>query len=232
MENDFREFLKRGGRSLSAIKRVLAYVEEFTGFLADQRDRDPEEADQGDLEAFVAKIEEEPKASAKGHLWGLVYFFDFTDNLELKSLSRVLREERIERRPFPVHKFRGLDPAVIDKLAAAGIKHVKHVLAAGATPQRRDDLAARAGVPEDVILEIVKLADLARIPGLKGIRARLYLEAGVDTVEKLAAWEAEPLRDMLVEFVDRTGFDGIAPLPAEIRYSIAKAKGLPRTVSY
>lgn len=67
---------------------------------------------------------------------------------------------------------------------------------------------------------------------MKGIRARLYHDAGVDTLEKLAQWEPEPLQEMLAEFVARTGFEGIAPLPAEVSYSIAQAKQLPRIVEY
>lgn len=136
MGNDFQRYLKRGGRSPSAAKRVLAYVEEFKEFLADERGRDLEEADLADLEAFVGQLEADPKTSARGHLWGLAYYFDFTEDQDLKSLAGILREERIERRPFPIRKFCGLDPVVIDQLEAVGIKHVKHILKAGACPTR------------------------------------------------------------------------------------------------
>jgi hypothetical protein len=37
---------------------------------------------------------------------------------------------------------------------------------------------------------------------------------------------------MLVEFVERGGFGGIAPLPKEVRNAIATAKQLPRIVEY
>lgn len=84
----------------------------------------------------------------------------------------------------------------------------------------------------DAILTLVKLSDLARIPGVKGIRARLYLDAGVDTLEKLATWEPEALREMLAGFVERTGFEGIVPLPAEMRYAVAQARKLPKIVAY
>ncbi len=232
MENDFRKFLKRGGRSDSVIKRVVAIVDEFNAFLAEKRGRDLQNADEEDLEAFVELIEGDSKTSAKGHLWGLVYYFAFTENEDLKSLASTLRGQRIERRPFPIRNFRGLDPEVVEKIEAAGIKHVKQALVAGTTPQARADLATHADVSEEAILEIVKLADLARIPGLKGVRARLYHDAGVDTLEKLAGWEPEPLQEMLTEFVAHSGFEGIAPLPAEIRHSISKAKQLPRIVEY
>jgi len=62
-------------------------------------------------------------------------------------------------------------------------------------------------------VEIVKLSDLARIPGVKGVRARLYHDAGLDTVEKIAETPPEKILEITQEFVKETEFDGIAPLP-------------------
>jgi hypothetical protein len=67
---------------------------------------------------------------------------------------------------------------------------------------------------------------------VKGVRARLYVDAGVDSVEKMATWEPEKLRAMVVEFVERTGFEGVPTLPAEARYTIDYARKLPVIVSY
>jgi len=76
----------------------------------------------------------------------------------------------------------------------------------------------------------VRLSDLSRLPGVKGIRARLYYDAGVHSVEKLAGWEPDALRVMLEKWVARTGFDGIAPLPKEVSSTIANARKLPSLV--
>jgi len=93
-------------------------------------------------------------------------------------------------------------------------------------------LAEQTRVPLDAILEFVKLSDLARIAGLKSIRARLYHDAGADTIEKLAQWDPEELGAMLAAFVERTGFDGIAPLPKEARHAVENAQKLPKIVEY
>jgi hypothetical protein len=37
---------------------------------------------------------------------------------------------------------------------------------------------------------------------------------------------------MVVEFVERTGFDGVATLPAEARFTVAEARKLPRLIEY
>ena len=232
MEEGFRRFLKRGGRSESAAGRVITYVKEFERYLKEHCSEGLNEADTEDLEAFVAWIEEKPKASAKGYLWGIGYYYEYTSNEEMRHLAGILREQRIERQPFPLSEFRGINPEYVEKLAAVGIRNVKQMLEVGQTERGRAVLSEETGVAGDVILELVKLSDLARIPGVKGIRARLYHDAGVDTIEKMAEWEPEELREMVAEFVERTGFEGIAPLPAEARFTIAQAKRLPKIVEY
>jgi predicted RecB family nuclease len=76
------------------------------------------------------------------------------------------------------------------------------------------------------------LADLARIPGVKGVRARLYYDAGIDTVEKLAAIVPEELREMVVAYVEISGFDGQPTLPAEAKFTVEKARKLPSIIEY
>jgi hypothetical protein len=137
-----------------------------------------------------------------------------------------------KRNPFRLKEFRGVDPEYVERLAAAGIKTADQMLAAGQTAEKRAALAQGTGIPEEAILELVKLSDLARLPGVKGIRARLYYDTGVDCVEKMAVCEAEALLALTAEFVERTGFDGIAPLPKEVSSTIANAKQLPRIVEY
>ena len=135
-----------------------------------------------------------------------------------------------KQNPFMLRAFRGLDAKHVAILEARGIKTAEALLRIGATPDRRDDLSRETGLPVAAILEMVKLSDLSRLPGVKGIRARLYYDAGVDSVEKMAAWEPEPLRLMMAAFVERTGFDGIPPLPKEVSSTIANARRLPKVV--
>jgi hypothetical protein len=137
-----------------------------------------------------------------------------------------------KRNPFKLKEFRGVDVGHIERLIALGIKNSDQLLKAGQTKTQRKALANESGIPEKKILELVKLSDLARLPGVKGIRARLYYDAGVDCVEKLAGWEPESLRIMVTKYVERTGFDGIPPLPKEVSSTIANAKKLPKVVVY
>jgi predicted flap endonuclease-1-like 5' DNA nuclease len=110
--------------------------------------------------------------------------------------------------------------------------NAEQMLEAGRTPEARQSLANQSGVTIEAILELVKLSDLSRIEGVKAIRARLYYDAGVDTVEAMARWDPDDLLKMMAEYVERSGFNGIAPLPREVGSTIATARRLSKVVQY
>jgi hypothetical protein len=229
----FQTHLKRGVRSPSAQKRAIAYVEEYERYLQAERDGiRVEKASVKDLDAFVEWLELAPKTSAKKHLWALRYYYDYAGNEQLRLRAGELRQQRIKPKPFALGQFRGVDARNVQRLEAVGIRNAEQMLEAGCTPSARQGLADRTGVPLDAVLELVKLSDLARLDGVKAVRARLYYDAGVDTLAKMAEWDPEELRAALVAFVDRTGFDGIAPLPREARNAVKTAGELPKMVVY
>ena len=134
--------------------------------------------------------------------------------------------------PFHLKLMRGIDDAHIAALAEIRIKTTEQMLSAGRTSSDRKMLAEKTGIPASVIMELVKLSDLARLPGVKGIRARLYFDAGVDSVEAMARCETNALLKLTAAFVARTGFDGIPPLPKEVSSTIANAQQLPKVVEW
>jgi hypothetical protein len=229
----FTTFLKRGGRKPNVIQRCLRIVDGYQEWLLEQGGGQAiDDAGPQQLTAFVDWIERGPRASAKTHLWGLRYYFQFVGNQDMAAHAGALRGARIQRKPFVLAKFRGVKPEHAKALAEAGVRDVAQMRAVGATRAGREALAQRTGVPYEAILELTKLSDLARLGGVKAIRARLYHDAGSDTLEKLAAWEPEDLRKMLLKFVKETGFDGIAPLPKEAANAVATARRLPKTVMF
>jgi len=137
-----------------------------------------------------------------------------------------------KRNPFKLRQFYGVNLEYIATLEERGIKSAEQMLIAGCTKAQRMTLSKETNIPDDVILELVKLSDLARLPGVKGIRARLYLDAGVDSIEQMANWEPEALQTMVAKYVVRTGFKGIPPLPKEVSSTISNARKLPKTVEY
>jgi hypothetical protein len=182
----------------------------------------------------VTACEATEAGSIKERLRGLALYFRFANQGDLASLCSGMREERIAgtRRSFPLKDLRGVHLDDITRLEVIGISNAEQMLAAGRSPADREALARRTGIALQAILEYVKLSDLSRIPGLKTVRARLYYDGGFDTLDKIAASDPEDLRAALASFVERTGFGGIAPLPKEVRSTVAAARALPRIVEY
>jgi hypothetical protein len=227
----FKEYLKRGGRSTNAALRAIEYVEQFERYLGDHG-RILDEADPDDLESFVAMVEAEPNESAKLHLWGIAYYYDFLDDPIMVHVAATMRRERVEQTPFRLRQFRGIDLDDTDRLATAGIRTAAELLGAARTRADRAALARRTEVSPAALDELVRLADLARIPGVKGIRARLYFDAGIRSTGDLAGWDPTELLDLLRRFVADTAFDGIAPLPGEVRHAVETAQRLPSTIEW
>ena len=75
-EEGFRKFLKRGGRSKSAIQRVIKFVSEFEQYLQQYKGgRGLDDARPEDLEDFVEWCEVDPKFSVKLYMWGICYYY-------------------------------------------------------------------------------------------------------------------------------------------------------------
>jgi hypothetical protein len=232
-EEAFQQYLRRGGRSPNAVKRCLRAVQDFDAYLATKYPpTNLADAGPAELTAYVAWIEQKPKQSAKTALWGLKYWFAFVEDEEMADLAGQLRAERIPRKPFPLQDFMGVNPEDIAALAAIGITKDDQLLAAAARPEQRQALTNQTGIPHEIILELAQLCDLARIPGMKGVRARLYHAAGIHDIPELAAWEPEPLRRMVTTYVVESGFPGIPPLPKEVASGVAKARKLSPAIYY
>lgn len=233
-EEGFKAFLKRGGRSQSALTKAVLHVREFEQFLQEHKRVTLDNAVPEDLNDFAEWVERTCGVSAKMHLWAICYYYEYTANENMSDLAGELRAQRTskKRKPFRLKDFRGVNYEYVEKLGAAKIKTAEQMREAGKTTKSRQELSVRTGVPLEVITELVKLSDLARIPGVKSIRARLYYEAGVDTVEKMAEWDPEALRAVITEFVERTGFEGIPPTPKEAKSTVETARKLPKIVEY
>jgi hypothetical protein len=233
-EPSFRKFLKRQGKQEHVVDGLVAQVRQFEAYLAAERHAGLDEAGQAEMEAYIASLQAAGPGQARKKVRGVALYYQFTGNEALAGAASAFREQEIAqtRRAFRLKEFRGVSAEHAARLEAAGITDVEQMLDAGGTPQGRQRLAEETGVPPEAILEMVKLADLSRMGALKQVRARLYYDAGVDTQEKLAGWEPEALWQMLAEFVARTGFEGFAPLPKEVRNGVAAARRLPRRVEY
>jgi hypothetical protein len=230
-----RKFLKKGGKSHRVINAAIAHVEKFERCLKEQKSgKELDKARPEDLDAFILWIEKDEDLAAKKYMLAIRYLYEFVPNDEMALLASFRWNERMARSgaPLKLKEFRGVNAADLTKLEHAEIRNVKEMIGAGQTPTKRKELSAKTGVPVATILELVKLSDLARIQGVKGIRARLYYDAGVDTMEKMAKWDPMKFREMLTGFIEKTRFNGISPLPKEAKFTVEMARRMPKIVEY
>ncbi|MBN2082113.1 DUF4332 domain-containing protein [bacterium] len=230
-EAGFRQLLKRTGKKPHVIDGLIRQVLDFETYLADQNRPGLAGAELADLEAYVSTLAPD---EAKKRIRGLILYFRHAQQDALAKRAAALREHGItqKRHVMQLRELLGVDPADVKRLQASGIVSTLELLAAARTPADRRALAKRAGIKPAALLELVKLSDLSRLQGVKAVRTRLYYDAGLDTPAKFAGWTTPALREMLVEFVERTGFDGIASLPKEIEFTIEAAAQLPPLIEY
>lgn len=84
-------------------------------------------------------------------------------------------------------------PSYARKLQEIGIDTTYTLLARGASPRGREEIARLSGIDQALILRWVNHADLFRISGIGEEYAELLEAAGVDTVPELAGWDPDKL---------------------------------------
>ena len=230
-EEGFISYMKKQRKTERTISTCVENVKEFEGFLK-QHETSLEKASKQDLDSFVNDFLEKKRVSKV--MWGLSHYFRYVGADHLLSTAGRTRESRVKvsRAPFKLREFRGINPQHAVRLAELGVDNTKKMLEVGRTSLMRSELSKRSGLDISVIEDFVKLSDLARIQGVKGIRARLYYDAGFDSLEKLRNMTLKTLLAVTREFVERTGFDGIAPLPKEAESTLAIARKLPDLVEW
>ena len=105
-DDGFIKYLKRGGRTKSAVDRILKHVEAFQNYINTTADgKSTDQANLDDLLSYVEAIESEPSKSPKMHLWALIYYFEYLERTEMRTLAVELRQQRIKRKPFHLKDF-------------------------------------------------------------------------------------------------------------------------------
>lgn len=131
-----------------------------------------------------------------------------------------------------VIEIQGIGPKFAEKLEAAGITTVQHLLEKGATKKQREGLVETTEISDTYILKWCNHADMIRIKGVGPRFAELLEVAGVDTVPELARRNAENLTAKLVEVNEEEEKVDRVPTLHEVEAWIEEAKTLPRVLTY
>ncbi|HMN28534.1 MAG TPA: DUF4332 domain-containing protein [Caldilineaceae bacterium] len=130
-----------------------------------------------------------------------------------------------------VDELKGVTDEITAALKRAGIADSEQLLTAGGHPKGRAELAAKLGVSERAVLELVNRADLSRVHGVAGVYSDLLEFAGVDTVAELRRRIPENLHLKILEKASKHEVKR-TPRLDEVQSWIEQAKQLERAIYY
>ena len=228
--NQLVNFLKEKKKSELTIKNTLESLRLIEQFL--EKEYKAVNLDNATKNHLLSFLEKNRNLDRVGmHIGALIGYYEIIDNRLMYNIAREIRGiELLER--YKLRNFHLIKLDYVKKLEEIGIKTAKQMLDSGITKKDRKELAMKTDIPEDYILELIKLSNLARISGLKKIRARLYYEAGIDTLRELETWIPLELHEYLDKFAKKTGIAKMSPLLAECSSAISLAKHLPKIVEF
>ncbi len=228
-EEKFTAFMKQARKPPGTIKGYINSVKVFEGFLNTYgQGKKLDEATPKDLKDFVSWGIKELD-NVYRCLWGVRAYYGCTNFVEMENTSSALMES-VQNETRKLSAFLKVDRDTVDKLSLIGINTVNQLLDVSQTREEREALAEKSGLSLDSILELVKLSNLSRLPGLAKTRCRLYYEGGLDTLPKIASLEPEDVQTILTEHIMKTGFNGSPPAFSEAKAAITMARFLLETV--
>src|SRR3954454_19098126 len=133
---------------------------------------------------------------------------------------------------LPVSKLRGLAPRVRAALKVHRVATCGRLLRAAGGAQDRDRLAREAGIDPDVLLALVRQADLARVAGIGTVFGLMLEDLDVHDVPALAAQDPVWLHTRLRRHNEQERLARRAPTPEEVDDWVRQARALPALVSY
>lgn len=131
-----------------------------------------------------------------------------------------------------ITEIEGIGPSYKDKLAAANISKVEHLLDFCCTKSARKSLAEQTGISERLILKWTNMADLFRIKGVGGEYAELLEQAGVDTVKELRTRRPDNLAKKMEEVNQEKKLTRRVPSESVVTGWVEEAAKLPPKVEH
>ena len=131
-----------------------------------------------------------------------------------------------------IEKIEGVGGKYASKLQKAGVHTTNGLLKVAASKKGRQELAAKSGISETLILEWVNLADLMRVKGVGEEFSDLLEEAGVDSVKELRNRRADNLHKAIMQTNEAKKLVRRAPSLSEVEEWIEQAKKLTPVVTH
>jgi predicted flap endonuclease-1-like 5' DNA nuclease len=134
---------------------------------------------------------------------------------------------------YKLIEIKGIGEVYANNLNAnLGISTVEELLELGASKKGREEVAAKTGIAESLILRWCNMADLFRIKGVAETFSHLLEICGVDTVKELRNRVPANLHEKMTGVNEEQGYSGRMPRLDEVESWIAQAKELEPKMTY
>ena len=227
MNEEYLHFLKYKKKpSTKTLERYLKDLELLEDYLHKfKENKDIKKTQLEDIEDFINWLKEGEPQSVVSCCKSIGIYFEFLNRYDLKAKAIDIMWDSTDK-PLELWRILGSHGWTAWFLKQKGIENVQRILEYGNTKEKRESLAEVLECPVKEITELTKLAELTRIPGLKRKRARLFYNAGYDTLEKIANSTTQEIIQNLSEYIKKSDFDGWPPGVKEAEEAINIAKHL------
>ncbi len=146
----------------------------------------------------------------------------------------ILRREVNSYMPKPMNldKFPGIGEDAVNKLKDAGIKNTAHLFKRIKNEKDRKELARETGLNYGIIIELTKLTDLSRIKWIGPVFARIFLDSGTDTAQKVSDSDASSLYKKLAQINNEKGYTRAKFIESDVELCIKVSKMVPKVIEY
>jgi hypothetical protein len=145
----------------------------------------------------------------------------------------ILKREIKSYLPNPVSltKFPGINQDFVEKMADVGIKNSKQFINQIINQKELSNLSIQSDIPPNDLFEILCLSDLVRISGVGPVFARMMIDNGTNTTEKVANCSPKHLFEELKHLNEKRNYTKAKFTQNDIIYCVNFAKKLPKIIN-
>ncbi len=137
-------------------------------------------------------------------------------------------------KPLQFKKIPDTKTEILKKLESVGIKNTRQLFNNAKTKKDRKTLLKQTGISDEDLMELLKMADLARIKWIGPIFTRLFFESGTDTADKVSKskGKAKELFKKLKDVNERNNYTKANFTENDVQICIDVAKDVPKIIEY
>jgi len=146
----------------------------------------------------------------------------------MKKLYSLLKFHSYK--PFQLKKLQSIDPAHSKSLSLVNVKTNGDLLTKCTSHNDRSSIVNICKIPDSQLNALLSISDLIRKPGIKEIKALLFIKLGVRSLYELSQKNPIEFRSEIKNKIGNENMDRAIPTEKEINSDIAWARILPRII--